>query len=87
MSEEVKAREHLVHPHQRAASKPRQEGFEPNEEEVREFAVSSSEHKSGTSAVHRDSRNRATRKEKQSGVRHFSMLFKHIFSLILIFCM
>ena len=79
MSEEVKARDHLVHPHQRAASKPRQEGFEPNEEEVREFAVSSSEHKSGTSAVHRDSRNRATRKEKQSGVRSFLVCYLNTF--------
>ena len=67
--EEERAEENIVHPHHRAASKPRQEGFEPNEEEAGEYAISSTEHKSGSSAIHRDGMNSAARKETLTGVR------------------
>ena len=67
--EEVKAKEYLVHPHHRAASKPRQEGFEPNEEEASAFNISSTEHKTGSSAIHKENRDRARQKETQTGVR------------------
>ena len=69
--EEARAEEDVVLPHHRAASKPRQEGFEPDEENAKEFAISSSEHKSGSLAVHRESRNRASKKETQTGVRKY----------------
>ena len=70
----IKAEEYLVHPHHRAASKSRQEGFELNEEETKEFSVSSTELKSGNYAVHRERRERAARKEKQAGVSKFVYL-------------
>jgi hypothetical protein len=66
----ITAEENIIQPHHRATSKPRQEGFEPSEEEAREFQPPLTEHKSGSSAVHRASRSRAVRKEKQTGVRN-----------------
>ena len=74
--EEVKAEEHLVRPYPTVTSKPRQEGYEPNKEQAGEFAVSSTEHESGSSAIHtKDSRKRAAKKEKQTGVRSLLNIF------------
>ena len=60
-----------MHPHQRAASKPRQEGFEPKEEEEGAFSVTSTDHKAGISAIHKERRNRVTKQDKLTGVRSF----------------
>ena len=73
--EKVKADQCLTHLHHRAISKPRHEGFEPSEEQARELEVSSFEHTTGSSAIHRESRNRVARKEKQSGVRSLLDIF------------
>lgn len=67
----VKAECNFTLPHQRATSKSRLEGYEPSEEEARDFKPCSNEQKSGSSAIHRGGRSRAVRKEKQTGVRYF----------------
>jgi hypothetical protein len=64
----VKAEKKVVHPHNRAASKPRQEGFEAKDEETMQLKVSSPEYMSGATAVHSERKSRVTKKERQSGV-------------------
>jgi hypothetical protein len=66
--EGVSAEKKLVHPHNRAASKPRQEGFEAKNEETMNIMITSPEYVSGATAVHSDRKSRATKKERQSGV-------------------
>jgi hypothetical protein len=63
------AEEKLVHPHQRAASKPRQEGFEAIDEEAKSLKISSPEYMSGATTAHTDGKSKAVKKERQSGVR------------------
>jgi hypothetical protein len=71
--EGVKAGQQLIHPHKRAASRSRQEGFEAKDEQAINFNISSTEYMSGGTAVHVDSKTKAARNEKQSGVRKFHM--------------
>jgi hypothetical protein len=83
MVEEVTAEQSLVHPHQRATSKSRREGFEPTEEEVKELSVLSSQTISGRSDAHKENRYIASKKENQTGVIDFliflDLLFYYIF--------
>jgi hypothetical protein len=67
--EELKAEQQIVHPHQIATAKSRQEGFEVQDEGTMTLTVSASDYTSVGTAIHRESKARATRKEKQSGVR------------------
>jgi hypothetical protein len=67
----MKAERHVVPPHHRAASKPRQEGFESKEEKIVNIKISSADYTSGTSAVHTDGKIKAERQDKQTGVRKF----------------
>jgi hypothetical protein len=69
VTEEVKAEKHLVQPHHIAAAKPRQEGFAAKDEDAITLNISSTDYISGGTAIHTESKTRATRKEKQSGVR------------------
>jgi hypothetical protein len=69
--EGVKANKKVVHPHHRAESKPRQEGFEAKDEEAMSLKISSPEYMSGATAVHSERKSRASKKERQSGVRDF----------------
>jgi hypothetical protein len=64
-----KAEKQVVLPHQIAASKPRQEGFESKDEKIISLIVSSADYTTGTSAVHKDGKARPARHEKQTGVR------------------
>jgi hypothetical protein len=73
----VTAEKYVVHPHSRAASKPRQEGFIGKHEETTNLTVSSSEYTSGIPAMHTENKSRAARKEKQTWVRNIDNLLIH----------
>jgi hypothetical protein len=68
MTATLKAEKQFVHPHHRATSKPRQEGFQDKDEEIMNLKISSAEYIPGDSTVHEDSKTRVSKMETHSGV-------------------
>jgi hypothetical protein len=73
--EGANAEEKLVHPHHRAASKPRQEGFEAIDEEAKNLKISTPEYMSGATTAHSERKSRAVKKDTQSGVRELNNIY------------
>jgi hypothetical protein len=64
----VKAELQIVHPHERATSKPRQEGYDAEENQAINLKISSTEQMRGGIALHTECKARATRRDNQAGV-------------------
>jgi hypothetical protein len=69
----ITAQKEAVTPHGRVTSETRQEGYEGTKEEANNLKLDSIEYSSGRSATHTERKTRVTRKEKQSGVREYSI--------------